>query len=197
MVPGYIGARSVKWVNAITVQPGPSENYFQASDYRILPPEADPDTAAPGDGIFVVVATSQLRHPRSWRRRAGPCRPAAHQRMGTGRRGTRDRPRRRLARRRPHVATSRPATRNQPVGMAAVVPDGKRSTRPISVTARAWDETGVTQPESPAHLWNPRRYGNNAWAQVKAFAKLGIRHKVAVGAGVVLNSGTSLPVTIP
>lgn len=32
MVPGYIGARSVKWVNAITVQHGPSENYFQASD---------------------------------------------------------------------------------------------------------------------------------------------------------------------
>jgi sulfite oxidase len=29
----------------------PSENYFQASDYRILPADADPDTAAPGGGI--------------------------------------------------------------------------------------------------------------------------------------------------
>ena len=33
------------------MQPVPSENYFQALDYRILPPEADPDTAAPGEGI--------------------------------------------------------------------------------------------------------------------------------------------------
>src|ERR1700736_4578221 len=37
---------------------------------------------------------------------------------------------------------------------------------PLTVTARAWDDTGVTQPESPASLWNPRGYGNNAWARV-------------------------------
>ena len=42
VVRGYIGARSVKWVNAITVQPGPSENYFQASDYRIFRPKPTP-----------------------------------------------------------------------------------------------------------------------------------------------------------
>jgi sulfite oxidase len=51
VVPGHIGARSVKWLTAIRVQPGPSENYFQARDYRILPVEADPNTAAPGEGI--------------------------------------------------------------------------------------------------------------------------------------------------
>ncbi len=42
---------------------------------------------------------------------------------------------------------------------------------PLSVTARAWDDTGVTHPESPASLWNPRGYGNNAWAHVTASAR--------------------------
>jgi sulfite oxidase len=46
---------------------------------------------------------------------------------------------------------------------------------PISVTARAWDDTGVTQPESPAPLWNPRGYQNNAWAHVNVSAMRGIR----------------------
>ena len=51
VVQGYIGARSVKWVAAISVQSGPSGNDFQASDYRMLPPEADSDTAAPGEAF--------------------------------------------------------------------------------------------------------------------------------------------------
>src|ERR1700729_2704615 len=51
VVPGYIGARSVKWVERITVQDHPSDNYFQATAYRLLPAGADPDTARPGDGV--------------------------------------------------------------------------------------------------------------------------------------------------
>src|SRR6202011_4739655 len=54
VVPGYIGARSVKWVTAITVHPVPSQNYFQALDYRLLPPDTAPDTAAPGEGISLA-----------------------------------------------------------------------------------------------------------------------------------------------
>jgi sulfite oxidase len=41
VVPGYIGARSVKWVDRVTVQAEPSANYFQATAYRAtldLPP---------------------------------------------------------------------------------------------------------------------------------------------------------------
>jgi sulfite oxidase len=51
VVPGYIGARSVKWVEQVTVQARPSDNHFQATAYRLLPAEADPAAAGPGDGL--------------------------------------------------------------------------------------------------------------------------------------------------
>ena len=51
VVPGYIGARSVKWLQRITVCAAPSDNYFQATAYRLLPADADPGTAGPGDGL--------------------------------------------------------------------------------------------------------------------------------------------------
>ena len=37
---------------------------------------------------------------------------------------------------------------------------------PYTLTARAWDSTGASQPESPRHLWNPKGYLNNSWARV-------------------------------
>ena len=48
VVPGYIGARSVKWIERITVQREPSTNYFQQTAYRLLPPDGTP---GPGAGI--------------------------------------------------------------------------------------------------------------------------------------------------
>lgn len=41
VVPGYIGARSVKWLSRIRLRETPSENYYQAKDYRIPSPNTD------------------------------------------------------------------------------------------------------------------------------------------------------------
>lgn len=38
VVPGYIGARSVKWLGTITLQKHPSTNYFQSCAYKLFPP---------------------------------------------------------------------------------------------------------------------------------------------------------------
>ncbi len=39
IVPGYIGARSVKWLREITLQKHTSTNPYQARDYKMFPPE--------------------------------------------------------------------------------------------------------------------------------------------------------------
>jgi sulfite oxidase len=46
VVPGWIGARSVKWLGRISVLREPSQNYFQTAAYRVL---RTPDPARPGD----------------------------------------------------------------------------------------------------------------------------------------------------
>lgn len=51
IVPGYIGARSVKWLSEIIVQVEPSQNYFQTRAYRLFPPEVRADTAIWEEGI--------------------------------------------------------------------------------------------------------------------------------------------------
>jgi sulfite oxidase len=170
VVPGYIGARSVKWVTAIRVQPVASQNYFQALDYRILPPDADPDTAAPGDGISlsslplncdILVPDDGATIP------AGPLTIRGWAMAGDGRGICRvdvsldDGRTWRQADLQP--AASRWAWRLWSITVNA-------QPGPLSLTARAWDDTGVTQPESAASLWNPRGYGNNAWAHITASA---------------------------
>jgi sulfite oxidase len=170
VVPGYIGARSVKWVTAIRVQPVPSENYFQALDYRILPPEADPDTTAPGEGISLssLPLNCDILCPGDDEEiPAGPLTIRGWALAGDGRGigrvdvsldGGNTWRQADL-----QAATSRWAWRLWSLTVEA-------QQGPMSLTARAWDDTGVTQPESPAPLWNPRGYGNNAWAHINVSA---------------------------
>jgi len=171
VVPGYIGARSVKWVTAITVQPTPSQNYFQALDYRILPPETNPDTVAPGEGISlsslalncdILVPDDGAEIPaglvtvRGW--------ALAGDGRGVGRVDVSLDDGRTWRQANVEPALSRWAWSTWSLTVEA-------APGPISLTARAWDDTGTTQPESPAQLWNPRGYANNAWARVQVTAR--------------------------
>jgi sulfite oxidase len=167
VVPGYIGARSVKWVTAISVQAFPSQNYFQALDYRILPPGADADTVAPGEGISLstLPLNCDILVPTDGDQvRAGPLSIHGYAIAGDGRTVERvdvslDKGRtwRQAELRR---APSRWAWR--PWSLTVEVQAG-----PLVLTARAWDDTGALQPQSPESLWNPRGYGNDSWAHIE------------------------------
>lgn len=46
IVPGYIGARSVKWLDRVSISTEESPNHYQKKDYKVLPPTAtDAETA--------------------------------------------------------------------------------------------------------------------------------------------------------
>jgi len=166
VVPGFIGARSVKWVTAITVQPGPSDNYFQSHDYRILPPEADTETVAAGEGISLssLALNCDILEPTDDERVGrGKLTIRGYGIAGDGRSVERvdvsvdDGLSWRQADL--HAALSKWSWR--PWSLVVDVEPG-----PLRIAARAWDDTGALQPESAASLWNPRGYGNNAWARV-------------------------------
>jgi len=53
VVPGYIGARSVKWLERITVQDEPSLNYFQRKAYRLFSPQTNADNVIWDEGMML------------------------------------------------------------------------------------------------------------------------------------------------
>jgi sulfite oxidase len=167
IVPGYIGARSVKWVGQVSATDQPSDNYFQATDYRLLPAEADPDSAGAGDGFPLgpVAVNADILLPAEGAAVDGPAvTVAGYAVAGDDRRITR-------------VDVSHDGGRTwrqASLGDELSVWSWRRwqatlrlPPGPAEVTARAWDSAANVQPESAAQMWNPKGYINNAWARIR------------------------------
>ncbi|MFJ2032968.1 sulfite oxidase [Streptosporangium sp. NPDC087985] len=166
VVAGWIGARSVKWLQRITAQAEPSGNYFQAVAYRLLPAWADPSQAGPEEGISLGPAALNcaiLRPGEGARPAPGPAEVTGYAFAGDGRSvarvdlsidGGRTWAQARLDKAAGPWAWQHWRT-------TVELPEGE-----VEITARAWDHTGAVQPESPASLWNPQGYANNSWARL-------------------------------
>jgi sulfite oxidase len=166
IVPGYIGARSVKWLERVSVQDGPSGNYFQATAYRLLPAEADPAAAGPGDGLSlgpVALSADILRPDGQAVIPAGPTEISGYAFAGDDRGVARV-----------DVSADDGRTWQQADLGPSGGPWAWRLWRavldlpagPAVITARAWDTSAAVQPEHPEHLWNPKGYVNNSWARL-------------------------------
>ncbi|AHH99315.1 sulfite oxidase [Kutzneria albida] len=158
VVPGYIGARSVKWVDRVTVREHPSLNYFQDVAYRLAgqalgPIAVNSAILAPDDGATVA---------------AGPVTITGYAMAGDGRGITRVEVSldggRQWHRAELGSRLSQWAWRQWSITLD--LPPGE-----VEVTARAWDVTAATQPEHEAPLWNPKGYANNAWARTRYLVK--------------------------
>jgi sulfite oxidase len=171
VVPGYIGARSVKWVQRITAARTPSDNYFQATAYRLLPADADPASAGPGDGLSLgsVALNAEILAPDDGAElAAGPTEITGYAFAGD------DRIVARVEVSLDGGATWVQADVDEPLSAwswqhwrtTMTLPTG-----PVRITTRAWDSTAATQPEFPAHVWNPKGYVNNSWAHVHVTAR--------------------------
>ncbi|MET7395104.1 sulfite oxidase [Dactylosporangium sp. NPDC005572] len=166
VVPGYIGARSIKWVHRITAQQQPSGNHFQTADYRLLPPDADPGTTPPGDGLSLGAAALNaaiLTPADGTALTAGTHTVSGYAIPGEHRR---------IAR----VDVSADAGRTWQQAVTDPAPGPWAWTLwhttvdlppgPAEIAARAWDDAATTQPERPEPLWNPLGYLNTAWSRV-------------------------------
>ena len=166
VVPGYIGARSVKWLERITAQAEPSDSFFQAETYRLLPAEADPDAIVPGEGVALgaVAVNADILSPGEGAMVApGPLRVSGYALAGDDRRIVRV-----------DVSIDEGRTWRQadlrdqqsPWSWRLWEAEVDVAVGTTEIVVRAWDSAAAAQPESAAHLWNPKGYVNNAWARI-------------------------------
>jgi sulfite oxidase len=164
VVPGYIGARSVKWLVSIELRSTASPGYFQRVAYRLLPEDGTPGPGA-GMPLGLVALNADILTPADGDTvAAGPVEVRGYAFAGGER----------------AVARVDVSLDGGPHWTQAELLDdlGRWAWRRWRVTlelapgeheivVRAWDSSAATQPEDDASLWNPQGYVNNARPRIR------------------------------
>jgi sulfite oxidase len=171
VVPGWIGARSVKWLGRITLAAEPSANYFQSRAYRVQRERNpnDPRDVSAGIALAEVPLNAVVLEPvRDQIICAGAVRLRGWA-MGSGGRRV----------------TSVEVSPNGGVEWVAaeITRPGERWTWSLwegtlhvprgrhVLAVRASDESGATMPAGVGETWNVKGYANNAWHRVTVQAE--------------------------
>jgi sulfite oxidase len=167
VVPGYIGARSVKWLQNIEVRATPWEGYFQHVVYRLLPEDGTPGPGA-GMPLGLVALNADVLSPADGATvAAGPVEVRGYAFAGGERYVARV-----------DVSIDDAASWSQAELLDDLGPWAWRHWRTIvdlapgehEILVRAWDSSAATQPEDEAALWNPKGYVNNARPRIRVRA---------------------------
>jgi sulfite oxidase len=170
IVPGWIGARSVKWLGRINVAAAPSANYFQTRAYRVQRTvDADhPRSVTGGVAITGVPLNAVISEPVSGPVRAGAVLIRGWA-MGSAGRAVRS------------VEVS--ANAGTDWTPARITVDNGRwawtfweaeltvQPGPHMLVARASDGSNAAQPAELSEAWNVKGYSNNAWHRVMISAE--------------------------
>jgi DMSO/TMAO reductase YedYZ molybdopterin-dependent catalytic subunit/glyoxylase-like metal-dependent hydrolase (beta-lactamase superfamily II)/rhodanese-related sulfurtransferase len=166
VVPGYIGARSVKWLATITVQSEPSTNYFQARTYRLYPSRVRSETTTEhGFSLGETPVNSVVCDPGQGAVVAGP-RVTVRGYAVTG--GTREIERVEVSLNGGTTfATAKLLNGSQAGAWRLWEAELELGPGPYELAVRAWDSAASTQPESAEGIWNLKGYINNSWHRVR------------------------------
>jgi sulfite oxidase len=171
VVPGWIGARSVKWLGRIRLSAEPSQNYFQARAYRMLQDSnpREPRDITAGVALTEVPLNAVILEPlagqvvaagpvtvRGWA--MGPAMSpvaAVDLSITGGRRWIRAR-----------ITTESTGWTWSLWEATIELPAGDQV-----IMVRATDGEGNTQPPVVGDTWNVKGYNNNAWHRVAVRAE--------------------------
>jgi sulfite oxidase len=166
VVPGYIGARSVKWLSRVTLQRESSGNYYQAKAYRLFPPGIRRENVIWETGIELgeFAVNTVICSPADGEQVSDKRVLVQGYALAGGGRSIE----------RVDLSTDQ----GQTWQVARLGEDGDRWTwrfweadielKPGAnqIIARGWDSATNTQPEEPGRIWNFLGYMNNAWHRV-------------------------------
>jgi sulfite oxidase len=163
VVPGYIGARSVKWLDRIEVRTRPWQGYFQHVVYRLLPEDGQ---VGPGAGmpLGLVALNADVLSPADGATVAAGAVEVIGYAFAGGERHVA----------RVDVSLDGGGSWAQAELLDDLGPWAWRQWRFLAelapgeheILVRAWDSSAATQPEDEAALWNPKGYVNNARPRV-------------------------------
>lgn len=169
IVPGYVGARSVKWIDSITMLDEPSDNFYQRG-YSLYPSHMTRDDYDPEAGVMLgeLPVNSAICVPVEGANvAAGTVHIAGWATPGGER----------------HIARVEVSVDGGDTWTEASFREPARSfvwtqwelhvDLPAGdhvVLARAADSDGVEQPRDAAPLWNFKGYMNNAWHRITVHA---------------------------
>jgi sulfite oxidase len=172
VVPGYIGARSVKWLSGITLQDAPSDNYFQAQEYKLFPPYVTEETVDFSKGLMLgeISVNAVICKPSDGETvSSGSTLIQGYAIAGGGRRVERVD----LSTDEGRTWTGADLLEDEDEPWAWRLWEANLELDPgrHQVVVRALDSAADTQPEDAGSIWNFKGYVNNAWHKVRVNAR--------------------------